>query len=278
MVGSARKNQERPQLNTEVGDKMARYVYQSQAKDGMGRAMPNASVIVYLAGTTTPATIYAASVGGTAIVGSKVTCDSTGYFKFFVDDGDYASTQRFKIVVSATTAAGAAYQPQTWDYLVIYPNTIYYNSVSVGNVVGAYASAQFDKTADTTLANIPGLSVSLTTGKYYSFSINLLLNLSSGLCKVALSGTTTMTSIKAFLVAVDGSGNGNGGIFTGLNALNSVPAVLQNLSNYGDVVLSIQGSCKVNAGGTFTCQFAQYSASGTSSVLVGSSMTVIPLS
>lgn len=78
---------------------MARYIYQSYAKDGQGAVITSATVAVYLGGTTTAASVYAASAGGAAV--NSVTSDSsTGYFSFWVDNSDYAQTQLFKILVS----------------------------------------------------------------------------------------------------------------------------------------------------------------------------------
>ena len=70
-----------------------RFFFQAMVRDGYGRAVPAATVTVYLAGTTTPAKIYAASAGGAAIAGAVVTGDpSTGYFGFWVDVADYPTS------------------------------------------------------------------------------------------------------------------------------------------------------------------------------------------
>ena len=97
---------------------MARYYFQAQVRDGMGRAVPGATITVFLAGSTTVTKIYAASAGGSAIVGGVITADATGYFGFWVDTGDYANTQFFKVVCSAPNyqypIAGI-----TWDNIAI---------------------------------------------------------------------------------------------------------------------------------------------------------------
>ena len=92
---------------------MARYVYQKHVHDGNGKVISSGTVSVYLAGTTTPASIYAAVSGGTAV--NSVTTDSTGLFTFYVDTGDYGATQNFKIVFSK-----ANYQTQTYDNVMIF--------------------------------------------------------------------------------------------------------------------------------------------------------------
>lgn len=92
-----------------------RYLFQSNIRSGMGAVMQAATVQVYLAGSGTPANIYATPAGG-AIPGSTVTSDSTGYFSFWVDSNDYPNTQLFKIVASLS-----GYQTQTYDYMAIFP-------------------------------------------------------------------------------------------------------------------------------------------------------------
>ena len=101
---------------------MARFYTQAQVRDGLGRAVPGATVTVFLAGSTTWAAIYNASSGGVAIPGSAVTADATGYFGFWVDSDDYPSSQLFKIVASAPNyqypIAGI-----TWDNVLILPDS-----------------------------------------------------------------------------------------------------------------------------------------------------------
>jgi len=81
---------------------MARYSYQGFTTDGSGRAIESATVTVYEAGTTTGATIYTAASGGSADADSAVTSDSSGYFQFFVDSGDYSTAQGFDITITKT--------------------------------------------------------------------------------------------------------------------------------------------------------------------------------
>jgi len=93
-----------------------RYIYQNVVQDGRGNFVAGASITVYLAGTTTKATIYAALTGGTADADSVITTDSSGNYAFYVDDSDYFSTQRFKTVMSKS-----GFTSDTWDYLQIFP-------------------------------------------------------------------------------------------------------------------------------------------------------------
>lgn len=96
---------------------MARYIYEAHTKDGAGKIIPSATVSVYLAGTTTVASVYSAYSGGTAV--NSVTSGTDGKFTFYVDDTDYtASSQKFKIVISKT-----GYTSQTYNYVSIYDLT-----------------------------------------------------------------------------------------------------------------------------------------------------------
>lgn len=90
-----------------------RYNFKSVARDGAGNIVPSATVSVYLAGTTTAASVYAAYTGGTAV--SSVTTGTDGVFEFYIDDTDYAGTQQFKIVISKSN-----YSSITRDYLTIF--------------------------------------------------------------------------------------------------------------------------------------------------------------
>jgi hypothetical protein len=98
---------------------MARYQYPVSGVgftvDQNGKVIQAASVSVFLNGTTTPASIYAAKTGGTAV--NSITSDSTnGSFHFFVDSGDYTpSTQKFSIQISKTN-----YQTLTLNDVSIY--------------------------------------------------------------------------------------------------------------------------------------------------------------
>ena len=56
---------------------MARDIFQSTMQDGNGRVVDEGTVTVYLAGTTTLATIYAEETGA-AITGSVVTTETDG--------------------------------------------------------------------------------------------------------------------------------------------------------------------------------------------------------
>ena len=90
-----------------------RYPYTGITRDGNGNVISSATVKVFLAGTTTPASVYAAASGGTA--GSSVTSDSTGTFLFYVSNGSYSGNQMFKIRVEKT-----GFSSHDYDKIVIF--------------------------------------------------------------------------------------------------------------------------------------------------------------
>lgn len=75
-----------------------RYQYQGTTKDKQGKVIQNAVISVFLAGTSTPVSIYTTWDGATAV--NNVTSDIQGKFIFFVDAFDYGSDQTYKIVIS----------------------------------------------------------------------------------------------------------------------------------------------------------------------------------
>jgi len=71
-------------------------------QDSSGTVVEAATVYIYLAGTTTAATIYASETGVTAIV-QPILTTSTGLIEFWVDVDDYAlETQKFRLCASKT--------------------------------------------------------------------------------------------------------------------------------------------------------------------------------
>ncbi len=80
---------------------MPRHIFQGTFTDGMGRVVLSGTVSVYLAGTTTPASVYVASSGGVA-VNSITSSAIDGSFSFYVSDTDYNPSQRFDAILSKT--------------------------------------------------------------------------------------------------------------------------------------------------------------------------------
>ena len=90
-----------------------RYLLKGTSRDFAGNVIKTATISAFLAGTTTPASIYTAYSGGIAV--NTVTSDNNGDFSFYVDDGDYIATQRFKITIAKTS-----YTTSTYDYISIF--------------------------------------------------------------------------------------------------------------------------------------------------------------
>lgn len=131
-------------------------------------------------------------------------------------------------------------------------------------------STQFDKTADNTLANIPGLTSTLVNGVSYSFEVILFVTQdTTGGSKVTIDGTTTASSIR-FDMSTHHSGVAI--VYTRATALATV-----GTDGGGGGALTrweIRGTITASANGTLIPQFAQNSTTGTSSVLVGSYLKV----
>lgn len=75
-----------------------RSYYKGVARDQYGAIIGGATIAIYLAGTTTVASVYTVSTGGTAV--NSVTADVDGVFYFYVDTSDYSNIQLFKLVIS----------------------------------------------------------------------------------------------------------------------------------------------------------------------------------
>lgn len=138
---------------------------------------------------------------------------------------------------------------------------------------GYITTADFTKTTDTTLANITGLSATVTAGATYI--VRAVLHLSTtqtGGYKFAISGTCTATSI-----------GGSGCTLPGANALvldaDNFTALNETFSSISTTGVTVAKhicdfAIVVNAGGTLTIQFAQDNPVNTSTVLARSFMTV----
>uniref|UniRef100_A0A6M3J6A5 Uncharacterized protein n=1 Tax=viral metagenome TaxID=1070528 RepID=A0A6M3J6A5_9ZZZZ len=93
---------------------MARYCKKGVARDGNGKIISSATVSFYLAGTTTVASVYAASAGGVAV--NSVASGTDGVFTAFFDDTDYYQSQLFKLVMSKS-----GYTSVTYDNVIVFP-------------------------------------------------------------------------------------------------------------------------------------------------------------
>ena len=94
---------------------MARYKLPSCVfLDQSGNVVENGTCSVSLAGTSTVASIYAASSGGSAV--NSVTSSSAGQCTWYVDTDDYSTDQKFKITLSKTN-----FTSQSFDDVVVFP-------------------------------------------------------------------------------------------------------------------------------------------------------------
>jgi hypothetical protein len=147
--------------------------------------------------------------------------------------------------------------------------------VSTGLASVKVLDADFTKSANTTLNDIAGSSVNLThnvdAGATYKFRAVLHVDAdATGGLKWQLSGTATTTNIIYWHF-----GQGvSAGVVMGLRstALND-PKDTNSVNTY---YVTLEGSVTVNAAGTLALQFAQKTATGSSSVKRGSTFELIP--
>lgn len=125
-------------------------------------------------------------------------------------------------------------------------------------------------TNNVTLADITGVTVTVTSAGVYTFRAFLILTSgASGGIKIAAGGTATMTTFAMSGITFNGTSIVANSTTTSFGA--AVGAVTGISTN-----MIIDGSFVVNAGGSFTLQMAQNATNGTtSSVLFGSTMTVL---
>ena len=120
---------------------MGRYLYQGHFVDRSGNVVNEGTVRVYLANTSTLATAYGSS-GGVAVTGSEFSSSANGLFVFWVDETDYATSQRFKVSLSKS-----GFVPQSYDDIVIFPEvtltgaqTLTNKTFSGGTITGSVSS------------------------------------------------------------------------------------------------------------------------------------------
>jgi hypothetical protein len=124
--------------------------------------------------------------------------------------------------------------------------------------------------ATTTLGTVTGLSVTVAAATTYRFEARLYVTAdATGGQKYAVAGTATATAIVYDTIIGDLAGSATGARATAL-------ATAASLAGNGNTAFSvvIRGTITVNAGGTLLIQAAQQSASGTTTVLRGSTFSV----
>lgn len=133
-------------------------------------------------------------------------------------------------------------------------------------------TTQFDKTSDTTLANITGLSVNVTAGAKYQFRATLYCTSNaSGGVKFAIGGTATATSIiyesELFSAGVSTA--------TGTTRATALATAVGDITAVTSTKCVITGTIVVANAGTLVPMYAQNASFGTaSSVLVNSMFEV----
>lgn len=139
---------------------------------------------------------------------------------------------------------------------------------------GVRVSTQFDKTSNTTLATITGLSVTVVAGRTYDFEAKLFLTAGAvGGSKYAIGGTATATNIIYDIILLDETTNTNT-----ITSRQTAMAGSAGQASTTSGLCRISGTITVNAGGTLTCQFAQNVSNGTTcSILVGSTFKLIDI-
>jgi len=129
-------------------------------------------------------------------------------------------------------------------------------------------SADFDKTSDTALANVTGLTVNVEAGKNYRITVRLhIVCNSSGGVKVAIGGTCTAGAIvyDALILWASSCFSGRGTALAGAIGI----------TNTANPIVEIVGLVSVTVGGTLTVMFAQNASYATkSTVKIGSSLFV----
>lgn len=131
-------------------------------------------------------------------------------------------------------------------------------------------SAAFNKTADTTLANVTGLSSNLVAGRTYFFKATLFVTAdTTGGHKYAIGGTCTASAIIYTASSLDEVGNTTH-VFARQTAIGG---------SFGEATGTnhttlIQGTITVLAAGTLTVEFAQNASNGTSTVESGSTLII----
>ena len=128
---------------------MARYIYQGQFKDGNGRVVTSGTISIFEAGGTTPANVYAAESGGSAV--SSVLSDSSdGSFSFWVDDTSYGANQRFKISLSKTD-----FTTKSYDDIEVFPHArVAFRSFADEDATPSVKGGEAFKTANTQATTI----------------------------------------------------------------------------------------------------------------------------
>lgn len=214
------------------------------------------SVTCVLTSGTTAASWSPSYSGISVVTAKKLTVNNT-----LTLAGTDGTTMTFP--ASSDTVAGLG-QAQTFSQKQTH-------TLGAVNSLNKFTSADFSVTSNTTLADITGLSVTLVAGRNYAFEAFLpySANVSGGV-KFGTGGTVTTTRFR--LVAT--IHNTGGGTIADLNNTGSTGAIGGLTATTGGWV-EVRGYVTVNAGGTFTLQFAQNASNAAASLVVGGAYMLI---
>jgi hypothetical protein len=206
----------------------------------------------------------AADVGGAIALGS-MSVNATAPFsagqiagrKSNSTNANYAGYLEF----STNSAGGTMSRVGAWDSTGLAITGV----LSATSFIAGYGTVRttsgFTKTADTTLADVPGLTLNLISGQTYEIRMMLFVTNTGGGYKLELTGTSTFSA--SFFA---------GGIF--LTAYESISSLTYGTATAtatnGDGYIEIKGTAVCSGSGTLKVQFAQNSASGSSSIFAGS--------
>lgn len=140
-----------------------RCYYKGIARDVLGNTVGSATVSVYLAGSSTAATIYQSLDGTTGV--NSVTANNSGIYEFWVDRFDYDSSQKFKIITSRTGKTAITWDNLNIDSVVLGTYTISDDKELTTRIDVPYGVV-FSIAEDKTLT----VTGSITAGKYQIFS------------------------------------------------------------------------------------------------------------
>lgn len=134
----------------------------------------------------------------------------------------------------------------------------------------ALSSAQLDKT-DATFTTVPGLELNLKKGRYQVFSVLYVAADGTGGHKYRLGGTALAARVVYQINALDNTTSG----YVITSRQTGLGGAGAGATGATGLYVEITGTVEVTAAGTITVDFAQSSASGTSSVLDGSYLTAV---
>lgn len=218
-----------------------------------------------VSGTTPVASITSAFAIATQRIPVSANGTYTVIFRSALVPGNF--------VISVTSSVAGAFTIDTLSLKELAGGTGVKTSGFIQSGGDEAVKTQFDKAANTTLADIPDLAKNVQAGKKYKYRFfGMVAADATGGSKFAIAGTATATDNRYITKCINLSATPPVLLYGGTQT------ALTGVSNGGAGgtvhMVEIEGTILVNAGGTIVPQFAQNAASGTSSVQVGSSFEV----